>query len=257
MSNPSFTEAEHFLTLLFREKDNVTLFLKGPGDNKTAKITGIFTETLSTLLSTQLPDILRDQKTQVYFGALPRKYKLEEWKKGTEEQIAQGHVAWVDIDFKDNPDKTEDDILSYLLAYRCPPSVTVHSGGGCHAYWLLDKRYDSQEIKRVNNGLIRELTSVLHIDSCQSTDHVLRLPGSWNLKAIDPEACTVADIFSKGKRCTVQECYPKRTYKVAELPRVEESQPQQPGVKKLDTQRKQAKSDKRVATPPLSDHLNP
>lgn len=77
-------------------------------------------------------------------------------------------------------------ILEALKSGRTRPTLVVFSGGGYQAYWKLksedvvrvgrDKKR-ADEATAYNAGLAREYAGS---DSCQSVDHVMRLPGTTN-----------------------------------------------------------------------------
>jgi hypothetical protein len=208
----NFQEAKDFLSLLFQKDDYVTIGCQDPGQigvDGRGFCTGKLCEALS-----YASRLLTEDK-QVFFGALPRTEKLLNGRKGTKGQTAHGHVAWVDIDFQDNTDKSKEAILEIVKAFSPSPSLIVYSGNGFHVYWLFDKRYSPQEIESANKGIANTLAVELKVnaDSCGNCDRMLRLPGSLNLKDLQVK-----------KSCTVVERHPERKYKLEELPTLEVSQ---------------------------------
>jgi hypothetical protein len=83
-----------------------------------------------------------------------------------------GSVVWVDIDGE--PKGSE---LGRMAALR--PHLTVHSGGGLHCYWRLDREQEPDEIESLN----RRLCHLIGGDpSCTDRGRIMRLPGSFNGK---------------------------------------------------------------------------
>jgi len=81
-----------------------------------------------------------------------------------------GSVVWVDIDGE--PQGSE---LGRMAALR--PHLTVHSGGGLHCYWRLEREQEPDEIESLN----RRLCMLIGGDpSCTDRGRIMRLPGSFN-----------------------------------------------------------------------------
>lgn len=107
-----------------------------------------------------------------YFAVGLRKPGLSRWKRGGAAEVVALPAFYTDID-----DPT-DAALIQLRGARLPPSVIVHSGGGYHAYWLLDEpTADLNTARRVLQGLARTFGGD-GLSPAQS----LRLPGSVNHK---------------------------------------------------------------------------
>ncbi|MBZ0275815.1 MAG: RepB family DNA primase, partial [Anaerolineae bacterium] len=110
---------------------------------------------------------------------------LRQTKQGKSESAAQVPALWVDIDCDDDPARREVG-LAALHGFVLQPSAIVDSGGGWHAYWLLNAPFslqsedDRQRIAHVLHGLF----SALDGDSgyVKSVASVMRLPGSTNTK---------------------------------------------------------------------------
>ena len=111
----------------------------------------------------------------VYFAPCLRKEK-----KGSAAAAALVPALWVDIDH------TEVHDLEKLKAFDPAPSVLVSSGGGWHAYWLLDTPFllDTDEDKQRVAHILHGLFKVLDGDAAyvKSVASVMRLPGSINTK---------------------------------------------------------------------------
>ena len=107
-----------------------------------------------------------------YFAVGLRKPGLSRWKRGGTSEVVALPAFYTDID--DPTDAT----LMKLRGARLPPSVIVHSGGGYHAYWLLDEpTRDLHLARQVLQGLARAFGGD-GLSPAQS----LRLPGSVNHK---------------------------------------------------------------------------
>jgi hypothetical protein len=107
-----------------------------------------------------------------YFAVGLRKPGLSRWKRGGAAEVVALPAFYTDID-----DPT-DAALIQLRGARLPPSVIVHSGGGYHAYWLLDEpTADLNTARQVLQGLARTFGGD-GLSPAQS----LRLPGTVNTK---------------------------------------------------------------------------
>ncbi|MBL8166358.1 MAG: hypothetical protein JNJ61_30515, partial [Anaerolineae bacterium] len=107
-----------------------------------------------------------------YFAVGLRKPGLSRWKRGGAAEVVALPAFYTDID-----DPT-DAALMKLRGARLPPSVIVHSGGGYHAYWLLDEpTRDLNTARQVLQGLAR-IFGGDGLSPAQS----LRLPGTVNHK---------------------------------------------------------------------------
>lgn len=83
-----------------------------------------------------------------------------------------GSVVWVDIDGE--PQGSE---LGRMAALR--PHLTVHSGGGLHGYWRLEREQEPGEIESLNRRLCRLIGGD---PACTDRGRIMRLPGSFNGK---------------------------------------------------------------------------
>jgi hypothetical protein len=114
----------------------------------------------------------------LYMGVAERRTD----ENGTKENCAVIRVLFCEIDFKD---QTEAEVRAALAAYRFPPSIIVHSGGGLHVYWILDapaNLADPDTLATVE-GAVRELVRVLGGDpNAVDASRVLRIPGTFNHK---------------------------------------------------------------------------
>lgn len=132
------------------------------------------------------------------FSAIPilcQNTDLTNGKRGSGSDAAAFGCLWVDIDIG----KTEKDApigpqsmadVDGILSKYLPPSFTVSTGHGIHAYWLLDEPVLTSEpaeriaFKKALVNLQRTLTarSGMHLDSVGDLARVMRIPGTTNRK---------------------------------------------------------------------------
>jgi hypothetical protein len=133
----------------------------------------------------------------VYFAPCLRKEK-----KGSADSATWVPALWIDID------STDPRNLDKLKAFDPAPSFIVSSGGGWHAYWLLEQPFmletdqDKQKIAAVLHGLFATLDG--DPGYVKSVASVMRLPGSVNTK---PERGGIA--------VAIIESYPERRYSLS------------------------------------------
>ncbi|MCB9453322.1 MAG: DUF927 domain-containing protein [Anaerolineaceae bacterium] len=110
---------------------------------------------------------------------------LRQTKQGKAEAAALVPALWVDIDCDDDPVRREAGLVA-LHGFVLQPSAILNSGGGWHAYWLLDTPFtlqnddDRQRIARLLHGLFSALDG--DPGYVKSVASVMRLPGSANTK---------------------------------------------------------------------------
>lgn len=101
--------------------------------------------------------------------------------RGKADASAGTSVLWVDCD---NYSSLEA-LQAQFEALPLPPSFTVHSGKGVHAYWYLSKfETDLQAIKSANIALAEKLNAIdpQTADHCFDLARILRVPTSINYK---------------------------------------------------------------------------
>jgi len=105
-------------------------------------------------------------------------------KSGKADAAALMPALWVDIDCDDEPARRAA-ALTKLHEFNPSPSAVIDSGGGLHAYWLLDEpiSLDDQSRKQAEN-ILRGVFTALGGDPqyVKSVASVMRLPGSVNTK---------------------------------------------------------------------------
>jgi hypothetical protein len=146
----------------------------------------------SHTLTAFLGDHLREN---LFFGPGTR----HDATSGTLENCVELPALFGDFDFKDHP---EQDVRKALAEFPLPPSIIVNSGGGLHAYWLLNEPFDLRiepDRQRARN-LLRRLAIYLHADlNSAEPARVLRVPGTRNFK-YDPPRDVVTEAFDQERR---------------------------------------------------------
>ncbi len=136
--------------------------------------------------------------SDVYIGVLPR----TEGKGGADGLRLCG-CLWCDVDGgNEGPREALQLLTNAVMANRVPaPNVLTRSGGGLHAYWLLDPPAPcktAEEQDRVRRVLRRVVLAVggdnerAHADRASAEPaRVLRLPGTFNHKTGSPRPVTL------------------------------------------------------------------
>lgn len=136
-----------------------------------------------------LPVFPYDQ--HIYFGVATRKSKYEGGGKANIEAIPG---VWVDIDFKDTDrDEVDRRITEFLLK----PSIIVNSGNGYHLYFIFAtpaKIGDIPKIEDINKRLVNHFGGD---KGSADAAHILRLPGTYNVKYNPPTLVTIQSINDK------------------------------------------------------------
>jgi hypothetical protein len=110
---------------------------------------------------------------------------LRKDKKGSVASAMMLPAMWIDIDCDDDPQKREKG-MAKLCGFDPAPSIIVDSGGGWHAYWLLDEPFmletddDKQKISQIMQGLFTALDG--DENYVKSVASIMRLPSTINTK---------------------------------------------------------------------------
>ncbi len=107
-----------------------------------------------------------------YYAVGLRQPGLTRWKRGGVADVVALPAFYTDVDLP------MDKALTKLRRASLPPSVIVHSGGGIHAYWLLDEPTTDLNTARL---VLQGLAKTVNGDSL-SPANSLRLPGTVNTK---------------------------------------------------------------------------
>lgn len=130
----------------------------------------------------------------LYVGIAPRRASLTPGKRGGRADLVGSPALWVDIDCAEGehapPPKGElptmGEARQILASCPAPPSFTVASGGGIHAYWLLDEPVDALcpifRSWKAYWDSVTETTGKWVDRSAFDPARSLRLPGSVNPK---------------------------------------------------------------------------
>lgn len=141
------------------------------------------------------------KRYDVYFGVGLRRRPLLSSQRGGKAEVLLLPGPWLDVDIAGPGHKAKKQRLPETLEQAieivelCPvrPSVTVHSGGGIHCYWLLDKpleiapgehaRYNAAFKAFQKQFILGAAAKGLHVDQTGNIDRVLRLPCTSNFKS--------------------------------------------------------------------------
>jgi hypothetical protein len=108
---------------------------------------------------------------------------------GAKDHVGRVPAAWVEIDLG-KPYTTIAEIIAALDDARLEPDLCVATGGGLHAYFLLDEpTTDFGALEAVNRGLMRAVGKDAAIDASR----VLRLAGTINYKYDPPREAWIID----------------------------------------------------------------
>ena len=133
-------------------------------------------------LTNTLPLLRKIQETEgraIHLGVLPRASGGWSGSNGKSAKVADirpGRVAWADIDYKDVAPEVAQKRIAELPV---DPSIIVHSGRGLHLYWLLAGLTPPCDIADLN----QRVAFALGADHCHDSTRILRMPGTFNLKA--------------------------------------------------------------------------
>jgi hypothetical protein len=117
----------------------------------------------------------------VYFAVAARKDKTS----GRLKNCSVIRCLFADLDFK--LFESEAKAWQSLEGFPLKPSITVHSGGGLHCYWLLAEPMDLQARAAECKKLLRSIARAIGADlSSAEPAHILRVPQSFNYKYDPP-----------------------------------------------------------------------
>ncbi len=110
---------------------------------------------------------------------------LRKERKGSVASAILLPAMWIDIDCDDDPQKREKG-MTKLHDFDPAPSIIVDSGGGWHAYWLLNEPFvlETEEAKQKVSQIMQGLFTALDGDAgyVKSVASIMRLPNSINTK---------------------------------------------------------------------------
>jgi Primase C terminal 1 (PriCT-1) len=123
--------------------------------------------------------ILLGRREEVYVGAAPRR-----GEDGTKAGVSRLLAIWADLDAKGG--HTQESRTEQLLELPLQPSIMVWTGGGWHAYFLLEKPADGPEELQRAELIMRRLAAGLRSDPVHDRSRILRVPGTYNWKYGEP-----------------------------------------------------------------------
>jgi putative DNA primase/helicase len=103
---------------------------------------------------------------------------------GDKKSLLYTDFVWAEMDFKDFANG-EQEARERLSAYGKQPAMVVHSGGGLHVYFRIERFDLTTEANRTRlERVLKQFCVDLGADNA-ATDcsRILRLPGTWNFKA--------------------------------------------------------------------------
>lgn len=140
-----------------------------------------------------VPDIVKEfgRNSNLYIRCTILSHMPKEGR-GSDDDTLGTSVLWADIDA--TPIRSVYQIIDHLKKFEKPPSWVNLSGNGVHAYWSLTRFItDHKEIRGKNKWLSTQLNA----DDCWDLSHILRIPGSYNLKdPKEPKKVVIAPGFA-------------------------------------------------------------
>jgi hypothetical protein len=133
---------------------------------------------------------LNDRGYALYVGVNPRR----SMGSGRKQFVAGISAIPIDVDEKKTGYRF-DDVIDQMTAIGLSPCIAVSSGGGGHAYLLLDCGYPVEEAAIVAARVC--LAFPTGDPAVKAPTQVMRLPGSWNWKTDPPEPCTLLGVNSR------------------------------------------------------------
>lgn len=135
-------------------------------------------------LTRAITDITKlNVSTNIYARITPLQH-LPKAGRGLAKDSLGSSVVWCDLDCYDPQQKTA--ALDALRSFSSPPTLIVDSGGGLHAYWLLNSFLcDLATIEAHNRWLYQQFTDQ-QSDTVFDLARILRLPATFNLKHDPP-----------------------------------------------------------------------
>jgi putative DNA primase/helicase len=130
--------------------------------------------------SGQPADIPQDD--HVYFGVHPSNKNGGQNQRSKADSIRAINCLYADFDAKD---KDKSELLTDIALLSAPPSILIDSGGGYHAYWLLESTYPlntSGQRERADKIQKQWVSYVGADDGAKDLARVLRVPGTLNRK---------------------------------------------------------------------------
>jgi len=139
------------------------------------------------------PGELPNGNSNIYFGVHPARRKGTAKTRSRNTTIAAVNCLFAEFDAKDlGGDKTE--ALNHVTKLSPSPSAIIDSGGGFHAYWLLEKPFilaNDQDRTRARELQAAWVAFVGGDPGAKDLARVLRVPGTLNYKYDPPRPVAV------------------------------------------------------------------
>jgi hypothetical protein len=119
--------------------------------------------------------IMLGRREEVYVGAAPRR-----GEDGTKAGVSRVLAIWADLDARGS--HTRESRTEQLMKLLLQPSIMVWTGGGWHAYFLLEKPADGPEELQRAELIMRRLAAGLRSDLVHDRSRILRVPETYNWK---------------------------------------------------------------------------
>lgn len=152
--------------------------------------------------------------THVYLN-LSIRAQPTQGRRGTVDDVIGIPGLWLDLDFRSegahkasNLPPDADACMDLLNCAPHEPTLIIYSGHGLQAYWLFAEPWyfdvDLQEERALAARMMRGWqqwfqhaahTRGWHVDSTHDLVHVLRVPGSQNVKTDPPRSVTIVEEF--------------------------------------------------------------
>lgn len=177
VQNQTYNDTVQFLTRFFGVHDHAVELRACPNVNG-----AIGAESLITRDADALRAFCRRKDVDgigVYFGVGTRRQGSS---SGNADNVMSVNALWVDIDCVKQglPGQQVIDALEFL-PHR--PTIIINSGGGLHAYWMLEEPVDPQDDRERLTQALRALVHILAGDiRCAEVARIMRLPGTMNSK---------------------------------------------------------------------------
>lgn len=131
----------------------------------------------------------------IYFSTNPLACSRSAHQRGRVADVAAVNCLFGDFDLDKSDAASAKALLQRLVRTSCPPSAAVFTGGGLHAYWLLNVPfvlYGAVERDLTASILKRWVARVGADPAAADLARVLRVPGTRNYKYRPPAAVTFA-----------------------------------------------------------------
>jgi hypothetical protein len=175
--NPQQQQAELFFEQLFHQlaaEERIDVRSKLPGEGQPMRRAFYADRKLAVRNA-----IMLGRREEVYVGAAPRR-----GEDGTKAGVSRVLAIWADLDAKGG--HTRESRTEQLMKLPLQPSIMVWTGGGWHAYFLLEKPADSPEELQRAELVMRRIAAGLDGDPVHDRSRILRVPGTYNWKYGEP-----------------------------------------------------------------------